>query len=84
LKAFEAQGVVKLVTAFSRLSDKKCYVQDELSARRDEVWGLLEAGAQVYVCGDASRMAGGCAANVCGDLCGKGCGGCGSGGAVVS
>jgi cytochrome P450 / NADPH-cytochrome P450 reductase len=32
-------------------------VQDELYARRDEVWALLEAGAVVYVCGDASRMA---------------------------
>jgi cytochrome P450 / NADPH-cytochrome P450 reductase len=57
LRAFEVQGVVKLVTAFSRLGEKKCYVQDELYARRDEVWALLEAGAVVYVCGDASRMA---------------------------
>ncbi len=58
LRAFESQGIVKLVTAFSRLhNEKKCYVQDELYARRDEVWSLIEAGAMVYVCGDASRMA---------------------------
>ena len=58
LKAFEAQGVVQLVTAFSREEGKsKRYVQDELYARRDAVWALLEAGAVVYVCGDASRMA---------------------------
>jgi cytochrome P450/NADPH-cytochrome P450 reductase len=25
--------------------------------RQDEVWKLLEAGALVYVCGDATRMA---------------------------
>ena len=58
LKQFEAQGVVKLITAFSRLhNEKKCYVQDELYAQRDEVWALIEASATVYVCGDASRMA---------------------------
>ncbi len=58
LRAFEVQGVVRLVTAFSRLhNEKKCYVQDELYAQRDEVWALIEAGATVYVCGDASRMA---------------------------
>ena len=58
LKAFEAQGVVQLVTAFSREEGKpKCYVQDQLYARRNEVWSLLEAGSVVYVCGDASRMA---------------------------
>jgi cytochrome P450 / NADPH-cytochrome P450 reductase len=58
LKAFETQGVVQLVTAFSREEGKpKCYVQDQLYARRDAIWALLEAGAVVYVCGDASRMA---------------------------
>jgi cytochrome P450 / NADPH-cytochrome P450 reductase len=58
LKAFEAQGVVQLVTSFSREEGKpKCYVQDQLYTRRAEVWSLLEAGAVVYVCGDASRMA---------------------------
>lgn len=58
LKAFEAQGVVQLVTAFSREEGQpKRYVQDELYARREAVWAQLEAGAVVYVCGDASRMA---------------------------
>jgi len=58
LKRFEADDVTKLATAFSRLdTQKKCYVQDEVYARRDEVWALIEAGAVVYVCGDASRMA---------------------------
>ena len=58
LRQFEEDGITQLSTSFSRVTgEKKCYVQDELYARRDEVWQLLEAGAVVYVCGDASRMA---------------------------
>ena len=58
LRQFEANGVTQLATSFSRVTgEKKCYVQDELYARRDDIWQLLEAGAVVYVCGDASRMA---------------------------
>ncbi len=58
LRQFEAQGVTELATSFSRLDgQKKCYVQDEVYARRDQVWQMIEAGAVVYVCGDASRMA---------------------------
>ncbi len=58
LKAFEAGGVTRLATAFSRVEGRqKCYVQDEIYALRDEVLALIEAGAVVYVCGDASRMA---------------------------
>jgi cytochrome P450 / NADPH-cytochrome P450 reductase len=58
LRQFEADGITQVATAFSRIEgEKKCYVQDELYARRDEVWTMLEAGAVVYVCGDASRMA---------------------------
>jgi cytochrome P450/NADPH-cytochrome P450 reductase len=44
--------------AFSRLpGQQKTYVQDLIVAERDAVWAMLEAGAIVYVCGDASRMA---------------------------
>jgi cytochrome P450/NADPH-cytochrome P450 reductase len=58
LRQFAADGITQVVTAFSRVEgEKKCYVQDEIYARREEVWQLLEAGAVVYVCGDASRMA---------------------------
>ena len=32
-------------------------MQDEIIRQADEVWRLLEAGAVIYVCGDASRMA---------------------------
>jgi cytochrome P450/NADPH-cytochrome P450 reductase len=58
LRQFAADGITQVVTAFSRIEgEAKRYVQDEIYARRDEVWQLLEAGAVVYVCGDASRMA---------------------------
>jgi cytochrome P450 / NADPH-cytochrome P450 reductase len=58
LRHFAAQGVTQLSTAFSRIpGQEKCYVQNEIYAHRNEVWQLLEAGAVVYVCGDASRMA---------------------------
>lgn len=58
LQQFAAQGVTELVTSFSRLDpQQKAYVQDDLYARRDAVWQLLQDGAIIYVCGDASRMA---------------------------
>ena len=58
LRQFEQQGIVRLSTSFSRVEGQaKCYVQNEIYTRRDEVWQLLEAGAFIYVCGDASRMA---------------------------
>lgn len=44
--------------AFSREDvSKKVYVQDKLFARSKEVNDLLEQGAFIYVCGDASKMA---------------------------
>ena len=58
LKQFEEQGIIRLMTAFSRVdAQNKCYVQDEIYTRRAEVWELIQAGAGIYVCGDASRMA---------------------------
>lgn len=42
--------------AFSRESNEKVYVQHRLVARAAEVKTLLESG-NVYVCGDAARMA---------------------------
>ncbi|MBL8189846.1 MAG: cytochrome P450, partial [Acidobacteria bacterium] len=58
LSQFVEAGVTELSCAFSRVEgQKKCYVQDEVYARRDDIWQLLEAGAVIYVCGDASRMA---------------------------
>lgn len=47
----------RLVTAFSRETDKKVYVQHRLMENGEEMWKLLERGAYVYVCGDAKNMA---------------------------
>jgi cytochrome P450/NADPH-cytochrome P450 reductase len=58
LAALARDGVTDLKVAFSRLpGEKKMYVQDLLLSERDAVWQMIESGAVVYVCGDASRMA---------------------------
>lgn len=45
-------------TAFSRENPtKKVYVQDKILARAEQINKLLEDGAFIYVCGDASKMA---------------------------
>ncbi len=58
MRAFEAEGVTKLVCAFSREPGKpKSYVQQAIAANGDAVWELLQKEAPVFVCGEASRMA---------------------------
>jgi cytochrome P450/NADPH-cytochrome P450 reductase len=58
LKGFVAQGVTELYTAFSRKEGSpKTYVQDMLRQQKDRVWELIQQGAIIYVCGDASSMA---------------------------
>jgi cytochrome P450/NADPH-cytochrome P450 reductase len=58
LRAFEARGVVRLECAFSRLEDQpRTYVQHVIERSSDAVWDLVQQGAVIYVCGDASRMA---------------------------
>jgi cytochrome P450/NADPH-cytochrome P450 reductase len=56
LKAFAAQGITELHTAFSRTEGPKTYVQDVIAAQKDKVWTLIEQGAIVYVCGDGGKM----------------------------
>ncbi len=48
----------ELDLAFSRDQDHKIYVQTRMKERAADFWAWLEEGAIVYVCGDASRMAG--------------------------
>jgi cytochrome P450/NADPH-cytochrome P450 reductase len=58
MRGFETTGVTRLVSAFSREPGKpRAYVQDSIKAHGDEVWKLLQQGAAVFVCGEASRMA---------------------------
>ena len=47
----------KVDVAFSRDQAEKVYVQDKLRKNAKEVFEWLEAGAHIYVCGDANRMA---------------------------
>lgn len=47
----------ELVTAFSRETSKKVYVQHKLIERGEEILDLIDAGAFIYVCGDAAKMA---------------------------
>jgi cytochrome P450/NADPH-cytochrome P450 reductase len=56
LKAFAADGVTELHTAFSRLNGAKTYVQHLVAAQKDRVWDLIEKGAITYVCGDGGKM----------------------------
>jgi cytochrome P450/NADPH-cytochrome P450 reductase len=58
LRAFEAAGVTRLCSSFSRVPGQpKRYVQNEMEARQDELWSLLQNGASIYICGDARHMA---------------------------
>jgi sulfite reductase (NADPH) flavoprotein alpha-component len=47
----------RLDTAFSRDLEHKVYVQDRLLQNGAELFRWLQAGAQLFVCGDAKRMA---------------------------
>ncbi len=53
----EDRHLTRLDTAFSRDQAHKVYVQDRMIEQGAALWGWLAEGAQVYVCGDASRMA---------------------------
>lgn len=58
LTALQASGVLtRLDLAFSRDQPEKIYVQQRMLAAAAELYAWLEAGAHIYVCGDASRMA---------------------------
>jgi NADPH-ferrihemoprotein reductase len=46
-----------MITAFSRESEKKVYVQDKLLQNASKVVELIDKGAFFYVCGDAGNMA---------------------------
>jgi sulfite reductase (NADPH) flavoprotein alpha-component len=50
--------LAKLDVAFSRDQAEKIYVQDRLLEKSRDVFGWLENGAQLYVCGDKNRLGG--------------------------
>jgi sulfite reductase (NADPH) flavoprotein alpha-component len=58
LNAMKTSGVLtRLSLAWSRDGDKKFYVQDRMREVGRELWTWLAEGANVYICGDAKRMA---------------------------
>jgi cytochrome P450 / NADPH-cytochrome P450 reductase len=58
LEGYAREGITELECAFSRLEGKpKTYVQDSIKAHQYDIWSLIEEGAVVYLCGDASKMA---------------------------
>jgi cytochrome P450/NADPH-cytochrome P450 reductase len=57
LHRYEEQGTVRIHPAFSRIANGRKYVQDEIRESGDEVLALLDAGAIVFVCGNANTMA---------------------------
>jgi sulfite reductase (NADPH) flavoprotein alpha-component len=58
LEGMLADGALaRLDTAFSRDQEEKIYVQHRMLESAWELWEWLEAGAHIYVCGDARRMA---------------------------
>ena len=58
LDAFAASGALThLELAFSRDQDEKIYVQHLIRENGAALWAAIEAGAHIYVCGDAKKMA---------------------------
>ena len=49
--------LARLDLAFSRDQPQKIYVQHRMREGAKELWGWLQDGAYIYVCGDAHRMA---------------------------
>ena len=59
LSEFESEGALTtLHVAFSRDDpQKKVYVQHLIAKEKESMWRLLQKGASIFVCGDASTMA---------------------------
>lgn len=58
LNAMKMSGLLtRLSLAWSRDGEKKFYVQDRMREVGRELWTWLAEGANVYICGDAKRMA---------------------------
>jgi sulfite reductase (NADPH) flavoprotein alpha-component len=58
LNAMKTSGLLtRMSLAWSRDGDKKFYVQDRMREVGREIWTWLAEGANIYICGDAKRMA---------------------------
>jgi len=54
---WEARGLLRLDLAFSRDQPQKIYVQHRMREHARDLYAWLEEGAEVFICGDKSRMA---------------------------
>jgi sulfite reductase (NADPH) flavoprotein alpha-component len=58
LNAMKSAGLLtRLSLAWSRDGEQKFYVQDRMREVGRELWSWLADGANLYICGDAKRMA---------------------------
>jgi sulfite reductase (NADPH) flavoprotein alpha-component len=57
LTGYERDRFLRLDVAFSRDQAHKIYVQHRMRDQGRDLWAWLEAGAEVFVCGDKERMA---------------------------
>jgi sulfite reductase (NADPH) flavoprotein alpha-component len=57
LQALKRGQLQRLEVAFSRDQHERIYVQQRITERARELVEWIDAGAHLYVCGDASRMA---------------------------
>ncbi|CAL4326484.1 assimilatory sulfite reductase (NADPH) flavoprotein subunit [Buchnera aphidicola] len=49
--------LTKMSLAWSQDQEYKVYIQDKIKENSKEVWSWIQDGAQIYVCGNASKMA---------------------------
>ena len=57
LTEWQRRGLVRLDLAFSRDQPHKIYVQHRMREQARDIYGWLEEGAEVFICGDKARMA---------------------------
>lgn len=58
IEAWQASGhLTRLDLAFSRDQAERIYVQHRMREQGAEMWRWIEAGARIYICGDAAQMA---------------------------
>ena len=55
--AWQGRGLLRLDLAFSRDQPQKIYVQHRMRESARDLYGWLEEGAEVFICGDKARMA---------------------------
>ncbi len=55
---WQEEGALELHTAFSRDQENKIYVQDRIRENAELLWQRMQRGDHIYVCGDATHMAG--------------------------